>query len=183
MAVGFVTTMLLTRTLPVADVGVYFIVLSAVLILGPLANLGLQEPTVRAIASFVAAGEHERASAIAASALRVAIVSACLFSIATLLVWTGLCKLGLFLTEENLLTGVLLAAWMAMVAVEMQMVGTFQGLEKIRFAVLFDGALAKLLAMAAIALLYISRGHAQLHAILLILSQASWQMCSLPPSV
>jgi O-antigen/teichoic acid export membrane protein len=168
MAVGFITTMLLTRILPVADVGLYFMVLSAVLILGPLANLGLQEPTVRAIASFVAAGEHARATAAAASALRVAIASACLFSIAALLVWTGLCKSGLFLSEENFLTGVFLAAWMAMVAVEMQIVGTFQGLEKIRLAVLFDGALAKLLAMAAIALLFVSRGHAQLHAILLI---------------
>ena len=44
LGAGFVTTMLLTRILPVADVGVYFIVLSLVLILGPLANVGLQEP-------------------------------------------------------------------------------------------------------------------------------------------
>jgi O-antigen/teichoic acid export membrane protein len=50
--------MVLTRILPVADVGLYFIVVSVVLILGPLANLGLQEPTVRAIASFAATGDH-----------------------------------------------------------------------------------------------------------------------------
>jgi O-antigen/teichoic acid export membrane protein len=57
MGAGFVTAMLLTRLLPVADVGIYFIVLSVVLILGPLANMGLQEPTVRAIASFAATGD------------------------------------------------------------------------------------------------------------------------------
>jgi O-antigen/teichoic acid export membrane protein len=168
MAVGFITTMLLTRILTVADVGVYFMVVSAVLILGPVANLGLQEPTVRALASFVTDGNYARARAVAGSSLRVAIASACLFSIAALLVWTGLCKSAVFLSEDNLRTGIFLAVWMAMVAVEIQIVGTFQGLEKIRLAVLFDGALAKLLAMAAIAVLFVSSGHAELHAILLI---------------
>jgi O-antigen/teichoic acid export membrane protein len=42
MGAGFVTTMVLTRILPVADVGLYFIVVSVVLILGPLARACLQ---------------------------------------------------------------------------------------------------------------------------------------------
>ena len=135
MAVGFVTTMLLTRILPVADVGVYFIVVSAVLILGPLANLGLQVPTVRVIASFTVTGDHARAVAVAGSSLQFALTSACLFSIGAQLVWAGLCKVGLFLTEESLLTGVFVASWTALLALEIQIVGTFQGLEKIRLAV------------------------------------------------
>jgi O-antigen/teichoic acid export membrane protein len=164
MGAGFVTTMVLTRILPVADVGLYFIVLGVVLILGPLANLGLQEPTVRAIASFAATGDHARAAAVAGSALRVALASACVLSIIILLIWAGLCKAGLLRGDGDLLTGIFVASWMAIVAVEVQLVGTFQGLA----AVLCDGAIAKLLAMAAVAILYVSRGHANLHEMLFI---------------
>ena len=168
MGAGFVTTMLLTRILPVTDVGLYFIIVSVVLILGPLANLGLQEPTVRAIASFAATGDHARAAAVAGSALRVALASACFLSIIILLLWAGLCKAGLLLREGDTLTGVFVASWMAIVAVEVQLVGTFQGLENIRMAVLCDGAIAKLLAMAAVATLYASRGHTSVHEVLAI---------------
>jgi O-antigen/teichoic acid export membrane protein len=168
LGAGFVTTMLLTRILPVADVGVYFIVLSLVLILGPLANVGLQEPTLRAIASFIATGDHARAAAVARSALKLGIATAGLLSALVAVVWAGLCKAGLFLTEQDLLTGAFVACWMAVVAVETQLVGTFQGLEKIRLAVLCDGALSKLLAMAAIAIMFVSRGRATVHEILLI---------------
>jgi O-antigen/teichoic acid export membrane protein len=168
LGAGFVTTMLLTRILPVADVGVYFIVLSLVLILGPLANVGLQEPTLRAIASFTATGDHARAAAVAGSALKLGIATAGLLSVLVAVVWVGLCKAGLFLTEQDLLTGAFVACWMAVVAVETQLVGTFQGLEKIRLAVLCDGALSKLLAMVAVAIMFVSRGRATVHEILLI---------------
>jgi len=123
MIVGFITTLLLTRILPISDVGVYFIVLSVVLILGPLANLGLQEPTVRAIASLVATDDHARASGVAKCALRVAVTSAGIASITVLLTWTALAESELFLAKENLLTGVFVAAWIGTIAVEAQLVG------------------------------------------------------------
>ena len=166
MGAGFVTTMLLTRLLPLADVGIYFIVVSVVLTLGPLANMGLQEPTVRAIASFAATGDQARAAAMAGAALRLAAAGAGLLSFSVLLIWTGLCKADLLLAEQDVLTGVFVACWMAAVAIETQLVGTFQGLDKIGLAVLCDGALGKLFAMAAVVILYFSRGHASLHEVL-----------------
>jgi O-antigen/teichoic acid export membrane protein len=168
MIVGFITTLLLTRVLPISDVGVYFIVLSVVLILGPLANLGLQEPTVRAIASLVATHDHARASGVAKCALRVAVTSAGIVSITVLLTWTALSESELVLAKENLLTGVFVAAWIGTIAVEAQLVGTLQGLEKIGLAVLFDGALAKLLAALGIGALYLSNGYASLHEVLFV---------------
>jgi hypothetical protein len=68
-------------------------------------------------------------------------------------------KAELFLAEQDVLIGVFVACWMAAVAIETQLVGTFQGLDKIGLAVLCDGALAKLFAMAAVVILYFSRGH------------------------
>ena len=168
MIVGFITTLLLTRILPISDVGLYFIVLSVVLILGPLANLGLQEPTVRAIASLVATGDHARATGVATCALRVAITSAGIASITVLLAWTALSESALFLAKENVLTGVFVAGWIGTMAVETQLVGTLQGLEKIGLAVLFDGALAKLLAALGIGALYLSKGNASLHEVLFV---------------
>ncbi len=72
------------------------------------------------------------------------------------------------LAEQDVLTGVFVACWIAAVAIETQLVGTFQGLEKIGLAVLCDGALAKLLAMAGVVILYFSRGHASLHEVLFV---------------
>lgn len=118
--------MLLTRIFPVADVGVYFVVLSLVLILGPLANVGLQEPTLRAIASFTATGDNARAAAVAGSALKLGIATAGLLSALVAVVWAGLCKAGLFLTEQDLLTGAFVACWMALVAVKPSLLELFR---------------------------------------------------------
>jgi hypothetical protein len=52
-------------------------------------------------------------------------------------------------------------------------------LEKIRLAVLCDGALSKLLAMVAVAIMFVSRGRATVHEILLSLSSARPQLLRL----
>lgn len=157
---GFIATALLTRLLPPDEVGVYYLVQSIVLMVGPLANLSLQEPTVRAIAGAIAVGDRPGAVAFARAALRASTISG--------LVVAALCLIGCVVVTQSGLVGnlndpsvaVLMGAWIAILAIESQLVGTLQGLERISAAATYDSMLGKLLSMIVLATMWALTGQA-----------------------
>lgn len=165
---GFVATALLTRLLPAEEVGVYFIVSAIALLIGPLASLSLREPTVAAIAKANGANDPARAGAVARSALRLGATSGVAVAAFSFIAWAILSRLGWAGEFDRPSIGAGLAIWIAVLAVESQLVATLQGLEKIQLTVLFDGTLGKVLAMLVLALLWLLRGGASLPEILFV---------------
>jgi len=165
---GFAANLLLTRLMPPREVGLYFVVVSLVLIARPFASLSLRQPTIAAIAAANALGDRARAAAVARAALRMATWSGLGVAALCLAMWALLNGLGLNGGLDGADSGLLIALWIAVAGIQNQLIGTLQGLEDIRLAALFDFALAKIFAVVALGLIWAWRGQATLDLVLAV---------------
>ena len=69
---------------------------------------------------------------------------------------------------DTITAGIYVAVWIATLGIGSQLVGTLQGIEKIRLAVLFDGTIGKLLSAAGLGTLFATQGAASLRQVLFI---------------
>lgn len=169
---GFAGTALLTRILPPAEVGVYFIALAAATLAGPLANISLREPTVRALAAAMADNDRGTTSGIARRSLMLGTI--CSLAAAVLLggSWEIAAHLGWHTAVQYHGAGFFVSLWIAIFGIENQLVGILQGLERIREAVSLDGALGRLIAVTALAALWLSVGRSNIYIVLLVFVSA-----------
>ena len=168
VAAGFLVTVLLARLLPPTQIGIYYLAQSAVLMAVPLASLGLQQPAIAAIAAAKAAGDQQRAAAFARSSLRLALLASVAISGVGVLGWVSADRLGIvgYFTQQSVV--LLIAAWIIVLAVEAQLVGVLQGLEKIGTAVAYDSALGKVLSLVALFALWLGPGATDVVSVLVV---------------
>ena len=158
VAAGFVATALLTRLLSPAEVGVYYLAQSVVVMVGPLASLSLQQPTIGAIAAARAVGDHARAAAFARAGLRLALLSGFAISGLGVVGWMTADHFGFASGFDRWPVILLTAVWLVTLAFESQLVGVLLGLERIGATAAFDAALGKVLSMIALLVLWLGPG-------------------------
>jgi O-antigen/teichoic acid export membrane protein len=148
-ASGFGATLVLARLLPTADLGRYFLVVSALTVAAISAQLGLQVVVVRLVAEGLAAGRPGEAHAVVRAALRIA--AACAATLGVAVALAGLLAGG----EAGRLpspAGIALAAgWMALLAVLGVAAEAFRGLHDYRRASLLGAGVYGVAFLAATA--------------------------------
>jgi O-antigen/teichoic acid export membrane protein len=162
---GFAVVALIARLMPPEQVGTYFLLLSIVLMVGPLANLSLPEPTVAAIAAARGANDRPRAAAVARSTLRLGGLGGASVAMIWLAIWAFFPKLRLF-GGLGSSYAIWLALWIAVYALESLAVGILQGLERISLTTVFGGVLGRLLSLTTLGLLWLWYRHAALNLVL-----------------
>ena len=138
IAAAFVLNLVLARSLTPGDYGVYFVVMSTMIILATVATLGMDRIVVRFVAARKATGDWSGVSAV---------INRCLV---TVLVATALLCLVFYLLTPWFFTHVvkmpaaialsgLMVLWLFFSTLQRQLAETFRGLNDIRFATLFGG--------------------------------------------
>lgn len=165
---GFAATALLTRILSPHDVGTYYLILGVALAASPLANLSLDEPTIRAVAVGRGGESQGRAVAFVRSSIRLAGVS----SLATLVLIVGLWGAYRWLDHVGPAHWIMLAflagLWTGIFAMERQFVATLQGMEDIASAAMYDMALGRILSCVVLFILWLWATHPTITEILAI---------------
>ena len=165
---GLVVMALMTRILSPSKMGIFYVAQSIVLLAGPLASFGLQQPTVRAIAAAKASGNLSEAKAFARASIRAIFLTSSSIAILYIVIsgsvsqWTGP------RIENRMSLNFLMAIWIVILAAESQLVAVLQGLEKIRDASVYEGTLGRLLLVPALLVTWIFFSHAELIIILLM---------------
>ena len=169
IAAGFLIIALVTRILSQSQVGIYFLVQSVVLVIVPLGNLSLQQPMIAAIAAATSTGDNERATALARSSILLTLLASLVVSGTGVIGWVVAWFIGYSGDAAQWPVLLLMAAWIIVLALESQLVGILQGLNKIGMAVTYDGTLGKVLSMVALLAMYFGPGDNDLTQILSVL--------------
>ncbi len=130
---GFAISAVLTRVLSPTDVGGYFLIVSMVTILSTIALFGLPQSNVRLLAQLFGTGRFGRARAILVVSFRYAAFSA---GVVSLWVYLGGAELASRLFRSESISGLsgALAAWVFLTSLQVLIVESFRGLQKIRLA-------------------------------------------------
>lgn len=131
---------LLARLLTPAELGAYFLAFSVVSLGSQLGALGLGKPMVRFTAESVGLGRYGDARRTIGLALALGLAGAAGVGLAYLLFGQALAE-GLFRSPALGAVGGLVAAWIALTALQKIMTEAFRGFHDIRLAVLFEGGL------------------------------------------
>ena len=146
---GFATNLLIVRLLPPADVGFYFLLVSAVTLAATLAQGGLQVAVVRLVAAAVARGEPGTARGVIVRSLQVAAMAAATLALVALLAGPWLFRrwVGIDLGHGILL---LACAWLLALTVANLVAECMRGLHEYRQASLMSTTLPNVIAVASL---------------------------------
>jgi O-antigen/teichoic acid export membrane protein len=138
IAAAFVLNLVLARSLTPADYGVYFVVLSTMIILATVATVGMDRIVVRFAAARKAMGDSIGVSAVIRRCLVTVIAATtvlCLvFYLLTPWFFTHVVKMPAAIALSGLMV-----LWLFFSTLQRQLAETFRGLNDIRFATLFGG--------------------------------------------
>ena len=176
------TNALLTRILPPATVGTYFLAFSLMSVTATVGQLGLSQAVVRLVAERLGQGDRPSARKAVYAVLQLGALST--------LVVTGLVALGLgrwiaravFDSPELSSVVGLVIVWSVVTIWQNLVAETFRGYGNIRYATLFGGTLANVLFMLLLAGLWVARHRAGL-ANVLVLSTAAGGISTLAGGV
>ncbi|MGF6694978.1 O-antigen/teichoic acid export membrane protein [Metapseudomonas resinovorans] len=157
---GFITSVLLTRILDPAEVGAYFLILSAVSVASALSLFGLNFSLVRLISEFLGRGEQDQAKRVIGEGLCISLL--CSFFVAVLAFFIyreGFWGVGGAASSSGYLP-VLVGGWIFSAAILMVLSEIFRGLQDLFKASVFSGFLASFLSVTGLAayLVCIGRG-------------------------
>lgn len=163
---GLATNMLLTRLMPVEEVGAYFLIANIVVIGGVVAQLGMAQTVVRFVADAIARDLLGRARK--AIVLCLFITSLVAFFIMLALYAGAGDWLARDVFKSELLLGAvgLMALWIFLQALQRQLGETFRGLHDLRMASIFTGLVSGLVTVGLLGGMYLIYGSAGLADVL-----------------
>jgi O-antigen/teichoic acid export membrane protein len=165
---GFGATVLLARLLSPQDVGIYYLILGIALAASPLANLSLDELTIREVAVGRGTGKQGRAVAFVRSSLRLASLGSLATAVLIVVIWGAYRWFDSGGPARWVVLAILASAWTAIYAMERQFVATLQGMEDIAAAALYDLALGRILSCIVLLILWLLTEHPTLIGILAV---------------
>lgn len=136
--IGLVTNALLARLMSPAELGVYFLAFSIVIICARLGALGLETAVVRFVAESVGLGQHSRVRSSIKLALGLGSLGAVVAGLAYLLFGGRLASL-LFDSPALAAVAGVMAGWIAVVVLQGILVETFRGFHDIRMTTILGG--------------------------------------------
>ncbi|HVI58791.1 MAG TPA: lipopolysaccharide biosynthesis protein [Luteimonas sp.] len=135
---GFVLNLVLARTLSPADYGVYFVVLSTMIILATVGTAGMDQVVVRFAAAHKAVGDWGAVRAVILRCLGMVLAATALVCVAfyPLVPWffANVMKM-----PAAVALGGLMVLWLFFSTIQRQLAETFRGLSDIRLATVFGG--------------------------------------------
>jgi O-antigen/teichoic acid export membrane protein len=138
IASSFVLNVLLARSLAPSDYGVYYVVLSTMIILATVGTVGMDRVAVRFIAARKAMGEWKDVRAVIARCLKTVLAATSLLCLLFYLLVPWFFTQVLEVPAAIALSG-LMVLWLFFSTVQRQLAETFRGLNDIRGATLFGG--------------------------------------------
>ena len=138
IASSFVLNLLLARSLAPADYGVYYVVLSTMIILATVGTVGMDRVVVRFVAASKATGDWQGLRAVMGRCLKTVLVVTALLCVLFyfLIPW-------FFADVVNIPAAIalsgLMVLWLFFSTIQRQLAETFRGLNDIRSATLFGG--------------------------------------------
>jgi O-antigen/teichoic acid export membrane protein len=168
MGGGVLISVLLTRLLPPADVGAYFLALSVVTVAALIGRAGLEKSVLQFVAGSLGAGDPGRAKAAVRRVLTLA-----LGSIAAAAVLTGAgggrwIATALFDSESMLGIVGIMAPWIVYLAFESLIAEIFRGFHDIPRASAYGGAIGRSLCVLALLVLVLGVGSTSLRSVVLV---------------
>ena len=135
---GFVLNLVLARTLAPADYGIYFVVLSTMIILATVGTAGMDQVVVRFTAAHQAVGELGAVRAVIVRCLGVVLAATTLVCLVfyPLMPWFFGDIMNM---PAAVALGGLMVLWLFLSTLQRQLAETFRGLSDIRLATLFGG--------------------------------------------
>ncbi len=169
---GLIINGLLARLLPPEELGVYFLILSIVMFSTQIALMGMIRTVVRIISESLGTNRPARARSAITKIFLLAV-----FGIAIVAAFVGLDtgrQIARQLFNSPLMAGhmALVAAWIALFAIQSLLAESFRGFSDIRMASVFDRLLTSLISASLLAWLWFQIGTANLGQILLIIVAA-----------
>lgn len=163
---GITTNALLTRILPPATVGTYFLAFSLMLVASIVGQLGLSQAVVRLVAEPLGHGDRSRARDAAYTIFQLGTIST-LFVTALLALGIGrwIAQSVFHSPELSRVVG-LTIVWGAVTIWQNLVAETFRGYGNIRYAALFGGSLTNVLFMLLLVCLWITSSDADLSHVL-----------------
>lgn len=160
IASSFVLNLLLARSLAPEDYGVYYVVLSTMIILATVGTMGMDRVAMRFVAARKAMGDWDDVRAIIARCLKTVLAATALLCLVFHLLAPWFFGEVVKVPAAIALSG-LMVLWLFFSTVQRQLAETFRGLNDIRGATLFgglrnNGILGSLLTCAAVLALWAS---------------------------
>jgi O-antigen/teichoic acid export membrane protein len=165
---GVLIAVLLTRLLPPAEVGAYFLALSVVTAAGLLARAGLEKSALQLIAASLGVGDEGRARVAVGHVLIIACVTVTLVALILSLGAGQWLALELFRSEAMLGAVGVMAPWMAYLAFEALIAEVFRGFHDIPRASIYGGAISRSLSVLALLIILLWSGSASLKLVVLV---------------
>ena len=164
---AFATNALLARLLTPQEFGVYFLAFSVVQVGSLLGSFGLERAVVRFVAESVGLNQFERARRVLSWTFGLGVLGALVVGVAYSL-FGQIIGDNLFHAPALVAATKLVAAWMAVLALQKVLAGAFQSFHDIRLSTIFGGLASGGLLTAALGLLWLLRGQATLTTALLL---------------
>jgi O-antigen/teichoic acid export membrane protein len=157
---SFVLNLVLARSLAPSDYGVYFVVMSTMIILATVGTVGMDRVAVRFVAARKAMGEWGDVRAVIARCLRTVLAATALLCVVFYLLVPWFFTQVVKVPAAIALSG-LMVLWLLFSTIQRQLAETFRGLNDIRGATLFgglrnNGILTSVLTCSAILVLWAS---------------------------
>lgn len=138
IAGAFVLNLVLARSLTPEDYGVYFVVMSTMIILATVGTLGMDRVAIRFVAAGRALGNFSEVRAVIARCLSIVLAATALLCVAFYLLvpwfFTEVVKMPAAIAYSGLMV-----LWLLFSTLQRQLAETFRGLNDIRGATLFGG--------------------------------------------
>jgi O-antigen/teichoic acid export membrane protein len=138
IAAAFVLNLVLARSLTPADYGVYFVVMSTMIILATVAALGMDRVVVRFVAACKATGDWRGVRTVVKRCLLVVLLATALLCAVFYLLVPWFFTQVVKMPSAIALSG-LMVLWLFFSTMQRQLAETFRGLNDIRGATLFGG--------------------------------------------
>ena len=175
--IGLVTNGLLARMLTPAEFGAYFLALSIVTFGAVIGSLGLTKTVVRFVAESMVLNQYGRTRSAIYLVLAFTVLGALGVGLGYFLVGD---LVGGYLFHSSVLVAItaLMAGWMALSVVQEVTAETFRGFHDVRMAALLgglatggnsSGLVMRLLLLACLALLWMTRGETDLKTVVLVI--------------
>ncbi|TWC34978.1 O-antigen/teichoic acid export membrane protein [Pseudomonas sp. SJZ079] len=178
--IGFLISVLLTRVLPISDVGQYFLALSAVSILSVVALFGVNFSAVKLVAESVELGAQEQLKGIFLGCAAIVFFAA---GLVALLFYVVLNTLPLDLGGLNYLRGekaTLIAIWMCLFSIQLFFAEFFRGLQDVFRASIFSGFLSGMLSLLILFFCWLTGFSCSLESVVLIIIISNFVACIIP---
>ncbi|UCP00015.1 oligosaccharide flippase family protein [Metapseudomonas lalkuanensis] len=163
---GFVTSVLLARLMAPAEVGAYFLLLSAVSVVAAFSLFGLNFSLVRLVAEALGKGERETGISVIRRGIGIAFIFSLIVSILSYIL---LCSGYVYSGELQFSSGYLpflVAAWIFFSAILMVVSEIFRGLQNIFMASVLSGFLASFISVLGLLAYWLIVGSSELHDVL-----------------